>query len=53
MDLRFEHRGTYAGYNGSFRGERILRLDPEIIDDWFRKYEQIKKAAQAAGHIYI
>ncbi len=53
LDLRYERRGNYAGYNGVFRGERICRLEPEIIDDWFEKYEQIKNEAQSAGHIYI
>ena len=53
LDLLFERRGSYAGYNGNFRGERILRLEPEIIDDWFQKYDEIKKKANRAGHIYI
>ena len=53
LDLRYERRGNYAGYNGSFRGEKIKRLDPAIIDDWFAQYEKIKLKADRAGHIYI
>ena len=53
LDLRFERRGTYAGYNGNFKGERTIRFKVDIIDDWFQKYEKIKTEADKKGHIYI
>jgi len=54
LNLNWEKRGTYAGYNlYGRRGEHILRLDPDIIEDWFEKYESIKRLAEKMGHIYI
>ncbi len=52
LDMFWERRGHYAGYN-TRRGEMQIKLSPDIIDDWFEKYNKLVKQAEEEGHIYI
>ena len=51
LNMHWEKRGKYLGYNGSFRGEMIKRVDN--IEKWFEEYSKIVKRAINAGHLYI
>lgn len=52
LNMHWERRGHYAGYNGK-RCEYQKKLDKEIIDDWFEKYNKLINEAKKKGHIYV
>lgn len=51
LNMHWQKRGTYLGYNGNFRGEMIKKVNN--VDEWFEKYSKIVERAENAGHLYI
>lgn len=51
LNMCWQHRKKYLGYNGAFRGEMVKRVDN--IDEWFEAYSKIVKRAEEKGHLYI
>jgi hypothetical protein len=54
LNALWEKRGNYAGYNiPGVRGEYIKRIPPSEIDDWFKDYNNLVRAADMIGQIYV
>jgi hypothetical protein len=51
LNMHWQNRGRYLGYNGAFRGEVVKRVDN--VNEWFEKYNKIVNRAEMQGHIYI
>ena len=50
--MGYERRGDYAGYSTA-RGEIIKRINAEVIDDWFEKYNRLVTEGEEKGQIYV
>ena len=51
LNMHWEKRGKYLGYNGAYRGEMIKRVGN--IDEWYNAYSIIVNKALSSGHLYI